>query len=129
MRRSVVDLCNRTDLDDLSQIHHHDLVADIPHDVEIVAYEKISQPVLLLEIGQKIQDLSFDRLVECGDGLVKDYDTRLQCQRTCDVDALAVIGLQHLSDADIADHYVPETNEYITDDSWSIPGRWPTATG
>ena len=74
MRRTLVDRFDRPDLDDPAEIHHDDPVAEILHDVEVVADEDVCRFELVLEIEQEVQDLRLDRFAEGGDRLVEDQE-------------------------------------------------------
>lgn len=47
-------------LNDLSQIHHGDPVADMLHDTKVVGDEEIGEAQLIPKIHQKIKDLGLD---------------------------------------------------------------------
>ena len=63
--------------DDLTQIHHRDLVADMADDTQIVADEQIGQPGLALQTADQVQNLRLNRHIQCRDRLVKDDQFRL----------------------------------------------------
>src|SRR5713226_1461506 len=77
-------------LDDLAQIHHQHALADVLHHGEIVGDEKVSQPALLLEVLQQIDDLRLHRDIERADRLVTDDQLRFHRQRAGDADPLAL---------------------------------------
>src|SRR5258708_7136082 len=62
MLRAAVDRLDRPELDDLAEIHHQHAIAEILHDVEVVADEAIGQTELGLDIDQHVQALRLDRL-------------------------------------------------------------------
>jgi len=61
VRRSVEYLLALTDLDDLSQIHHRDMVRDMANDGKVMRNEQIGESQFLLQLLQKIDDLGLDR--------------------------------------------------------------------
>src|SRR5580704_3587849 len=94
MLRIAVDRLDRPQLDDLAEIHHQHAVAEILHDVEVVADEEVGQAELGLEIDQHVQHLRLDRLVERRHRLVEDDQTWPQRQSARDVDPLALAARQ-----------------------------------
>src|SRR5258708_33915041 len=52
--------------------------------------EDIGEPELRLEIEQQVEDLRLDRLVESGDGFIKDHNPRRDGESASDVDALTL---------------------------------------
>jgi len=64
MARRSEDVCSWSLLDDLPEIHHCDLVAEMLDHAEIVRDEDIGQAALALQPFQQIQDLGLDRDVE-----------------------------------------------------------------
>src|SRR3546814_21188272 len=75
---------------DPSEIHHRDSVRDVPHDGNIVRDEQVSEPQLLLQVLQQVDDLSLHRHVESRNGLVADEIIRFQRERACNSDALTL---------------------------------------
>jgi hypothetical protein len=88
MSRPAKDSPDLTGLDDTAEIHYHDAVADMPHDVEVVGDKEVGQVELAPQIGEQVQDLRLDRFVECRHRLVEDQQPRLERQRAGDVDPL-----------------------------------------
>src|SRR5882724_3667313 len=78
------------DLDDASEIHHGDAMADMRYDREIMRDEQIGEAMLALQIDQEIDHLGLDRDVERGHWLVADDQPRPERQRAGDADALAL---------------------------------------
>ena len=58
------------ELDDLSEIHDGDAVADVLDHREIMRNEEVGELQLLLQVPQQIDDLRLDGDVERRDGLV-----------------------------------------------------------
>ena len=52
------------ELDDATEIHHRDAMADMAHHGEVVADEEIGEPVFLLQVDQQVQHLRLHRHVE-----------------------------------------------------------------
>src|SRR6266481_10144863 len=94
MLRVAVDRLDGAQLDDLAEIHHHHTVAEILHDIEVVADEEVGEAELGLEIDQHVQHLRLDRLVERRHRLVEDDQTWPERQGARDVDALALAARQ-----------------------------------
>jgi hypothetical protein len=90
----AVDRLHGPDLDDLAEIHDQHTVAEILHDVEIVADEHVGEIELGLEIDQHVQHLCLDRLVERRHRLVEDDQPGPQRQRPRDVHPLALTARQ-----------------------------------
>ncbi len=84
----VEDLVARPGLHDPASRHHGHPVAHVTHDREVVGDEEVAHAAFLLEVQEEVEDLSLDRDVEGGDGLVADDELGLQGQGPCDADAL-----------------------------------------
>src|SRR5579864_4608165 len=88
MRRALVDLVPRADLDHLAEIHHGDAIGDMPDDGEIVRNEDVREPEVALQRLEQIHDLRANRNVERRHRLVEDDQLRIQRERARDPDAL-----------------------------------------
>src|SRR5438876_152501 len=77
-------------LHDPAEVHHGHLVCQIADDAQVVGDEEHGQAVRALQLEQELEDLSLDRDVERGQGLVGDEEVRLHGQRAGDADALAL---------------------------------------
>jgi hypothetical protein len=66
------------DLDDLSEIHHHDSAGGLADDAEVVSDEKVGEAQLRLEIHEKIQDLTLNGNIEGRDGFVRHDEARAE---------------------------------------------------
>ena len=66
------------DLDDLSEVHHCDSVANVVDDVECVSDEDECETVLLLDLLEQIQDLGLNGHVQCAGWLVEENELRVQ---------------------------------------------------
>ena len=84
----LVDVVPRPDLDDLAEVHHRDVVGDVPHDREVVRDEDVRQPEVVLQRLEQVHDLRLDRHVERRHRLVEDDQLRVQRERARDADAL-----------------------------------------
>ena len=54
---SQVHVVGRTLLDDLSQVHDGDAVAQVPHHRQVVGDEQVGQPQPVLQFAQEVDDL------------------------------------------------------------------------
>ena len=84
----MVQFDPRGDLDELSQVHDRDPVADVPHHGEVVSDEEIGEAKLFLEFFQEVDDLGLDRHVQSRYRLVADDEARLYRQGPGDADPL-----------------------------------------
>jgi hypothetical protein len=84
----VEDLVARPGLHDAALLHHGDPVAQVTHDSEIVGDDEVAHAAFLLELEEEVEDLSLDRDVQGGHGLVADDELGLQRQGPGDADAL-----------------------------------------
>ena len=90
MLRSSVDLLHSTLFYDLSVPHHHDTIADLVDDIEIMADEQVAQFISVLQFIQQLQDLSLDRYVQSRDRLVRNDELRPCDHGRGDADSLAL---------------------------------------
>src|SRR5215468_4104658 len=90
MFRRRIELTRRCRLDDAAEIHDGDAPADMFDDRQIMGDEEISEPQLLLQVFQEIDDLGLDRYIERGDRLVADDELGFDRERACDADALTL---------------------------------------
>ena len=67
-------------LDDASQIHDGDPIAETAHDGKIVTDEEIGQPQSAAQIAQQAQHRRLHRKIESGSRLVENHQARLQYQ-------------------------------------------------
>ena len=86
--RTLVEVVDTGDLDDLAEVHHRDPVADVPYDGQVVGDEDVGEGELALQIGEQVDDLRLDRDVEGRDGLVADDEPGTQGKGAGDADAL-----------------------------------------
>ena len=82
--RGIEDRRNVAFLDDLSCPHHHDPVADLAHDLDIVSHQHQRQFATPLQFAQEIQDLERHRRIEGRDGFVENEKLRFRGQRPGD---------------------------------------------
>ena len=90
MLRTLEDVIDFADLDDLTLVHHGYPLSDVTDDRQIVRDEQIAQSQFFLQVGQQIDDLRLNRHVECGYRLVEDEHSGLERQRARDAHALAL---------------------------------------
>jgi hypothetical protein len=77
-------------LDDAAQVHHGQPVGDVPGEAEVVGDDQDGQAEVADQAEQQGQDLTPDRGVEAGHGLVGDQHARLQGQCPGDHHPLAL---------------------------------------
>src|SRR5215211_7444597 len=77
-------------LHDLPLVQDVDAIDDLPHDREIVRDEEVTQPELLAELPEEVEDLRLHRDVERGYRLVADDQLRLERERPRDHHSLAL---------------------------------------
>jgi hypothetical protein len=90
VRRPLVDVLARPELDHLAEVHDGDTVRDVPHHGEVVRDEDVREAEVGLERLEQVDDLRADRDVERRDGLVQDQELRVERERAGDADALAL---------------------------------------
>ena len=73
MFRMFKDALIITELYDFSKIHYTDPAADMLYHTQVVRDKQIGQVPLLLQPFQKIDDLSLNTYVQCGNRLIQ-YD-------------------------------------------------------
>ena len=78
------------ELDDPSEVHHRDAMADVLHYRQIMGDEQVGQPELVLQVHQEIDHLRLDGDVESRDRLVPGDEVGAEHQRPRDADALAL---------------------------------------
>ena len=83
------ELVDRRALHDLAGIHHHDLVADLRDDAEIVGDQHDRGAAFVLQLAHQLEDLRLDRDVERCRRLVGDQELRIAGERHRDHHALA----------------------------------------
>ena len=88
MLRCLVDRLHRADFDDLAKVHDHHPVADVANHAEVVRDEEIGQRQPRPEVGQKVQHLRLDRLVQRRHGFIEDQHPRPHRERARDIRAL-----------------------------------------
>src|SRR5207245_1136932 len=77
-------------LDDAAKIHDGHALADMLDDRQIMGNEEISEPQLLLQVLQQIDDLGLDRYVQRRHRLVADNQLGFDRERPRDTDALTL---------------------------------------
>ena len=74
--------------DDLTQIHHGHVIADVLDDGQVVRDEDVGKRKLLLQVDQQVDDLGLDRDIEGRHRFVADDELRAERERPGDADAL-----------------------------------------
>ena len=64
----------------LAQIHDCYVVAHVPDYAQVMAYEQVGEPELLLQVLEEVEDLGLHRDVEGRGGLVQHYELRVEGQ-------------------------------------------------
>ena len=85
-----VDLVRIALLDDLSEIHDSNPVADMADDRQIVGNEEIGDTQLLLQISEQVDHLGLGRDIERAHRLIAHEQFRLEREGPCDSYALAL---------------------------------------
>src|SRR5919197_479319 len=88
MARLRVDLRRRRALYDLAEVHHSDVVGDVPHDGEIMRDEQIREAPPGLKVGEQVQDLRLHGYVERAHRFVAHDELRLDRERARNADPL-----------------------------------------
>ena len=78
MDRIFKDFVGRTFFDQLSKIHHRNIIGNMLYNRHIVRDEHISQSPLLLQILKQIQNLSLNRHIQRGNRLITYDEVRIQ---------------------------------------------------
>ena len=88
MRRRTQHLVDRSPLDDAPEIHHRHVLRQIIDNGKVVRDEKISQPKIVLQRLEQVENLRLHRHVERRSRLVADDQLRLHSERTGNGNAL-----------------------------------------
>ena len=86
--RGTVDLLTCALLDDLAQVHHRDLVTEVPDHAQVVGDEHERDAEVAAQVLQQVHHLGLDGHVQRGHRLVGDDHLRLHRERAGDADAL-----------------------------------------
>src|SRR5438046_429353 len=78
------------ELDDLSQVHDRDAVADVAHHGEVVRDEQVRELEAVLQLFEQVDDLRLNGDIQSGDRLVGDDEVGLHRQGARDADALTL---------------------------------------
>ncbi len=81
---------------DTAQIHHHHLVGDVFHHGKIVADEEIGEVVLLLQVGEEIEDLRLNGNIEGRDRFIEHENFGIEHERPGNGNALALAAGKHV---------------------------------
>src|SRR6202166_329145 len=90
VQRRGIEFARRCGLDDAAEIHHRDAPADMLDDRQVMGDEEISEPDLLLQVLQQIDDLGLDRYIQRRHRLIADDQFGFDRERPRDTDALAL---------------------------------------
>src|SRR3989442_4724777 len=115
MHRALIEPVGRGELDDLSQIHHGDPIGDVTDNTQVVCDEDVGEAEAFLELIQQIQDLGLDRYVERGYRLIGDDKLRVERQRSCEADPLALASGELMRTAAVVLGGEPDDLEKLVD--------------
>ena len=90
MLRLAVERDAVGELGHLAEVHDHDAVRDVPHDVEVVRDEDVRESEVALQVLQQVEYLRLNRDVQRGDRLVADNQLRVDGERARHADSLAL---------------------------------------
>ena len=88
VRRALVDVVPRPDLDDLAEVHDRDAIGDVTDEREVVGDEQVRETEVALQRLEQVDDLRADRDVERRDGLVEHDHLWVERERAGEADAL-----------------------------------------
>ena len=84
------DFVARSDFHDAPEVHHGDVIGDVPDYGEVVSDKEVGEAEFLLEIFEEVQNLRLDGDIERGDGFVGDDDLGVDGECTRDADTLSL---------------------------------------
>ncbi len=90
MSRRTEDACARALLDQLTQIHHRDLISEVLDCRQVMRDEQAREPKVPLQVREQIQYGGLDGHVECTRGLVRHQQPWFGDERPGDADPLAL---------------------------------------
>ena len=70
MERTAEHRIPRRQLHTTAHVHHHDAIADVFHQRQVMCYEYQGQIELPLQILKKINDLGLNRDIQCADRFI-----------------------------------------------------------
>ncbi len=88
MQRCLVKGLAGRKLYDFAQVHDRYAVTDMFHHTQIMGYEEIGQPELILQILEQINHLGLYWNIQRGHGLIADDQFGIKRQRSGDPDSL-----------------------------------------
>ena len=77
-------------LNHVTQVHYAYGVGYVLNHRQIVGYEQIGETELFLKIPEQVDDLCLYRNIQCGDGLIAQYEIGIECKSSCNTDPLAL---------------------------------------
>ncbi len=90
VQRVVVDILFIANFADAAEEHYHHAVCDKVNDRKVMADEQVGHAMLFLERFEQVEHLTLHRNIKRRNGLVADDKLWLQCDGTCNADALAL---------------------------------------
>jgi hypothetical protein len=94
MSRRREQILSPATLDDATEIHDGDLVAQPFHNSQVMRDEEDRESELIAQSCQQRDNRSFDDRVESCDSLICDQNLRLESESTCDSDSLSLASRQ-----------------------------------
>ena len=88
MLRTPIEVLAVRQLDDLSQVHDGDAVADVLHHAQVVRDEEVGQAELGFQLGHQVEHLRLNRHIERGHRFVGDHELGPEHQRPRQADPL-----------------------------------------
>nr|WP_261984436.1 hypothetical protein [Rhodococcus sp. WS3] len=83
-------LVTTAELNDLTQVHHRDPMADLFNDCQVVADEQVTKPETILQVDHEVENACLDGHIEGGNRLISNDKLRLEGKGSSDADALAL---------------------------------------
>ena len=90
MHGIFVNTFARSQLDDVSQVHHGDSIGNVADYREIVGDEDIRKVELFLQVLHQVHNLGLNGYIQCADRLVGNDNLGICRQGSSDADTLAL---------------------------------------
>src|SRR5699024_7724093 len=81
-------LNRRSLLNETAEVHNSDIIREVVNNRKVVGDKDVCEAKLLLELLEKVQNLSLNRNVKSGNRLIADDELRVESQSTSDTDTL-----------------------------------------
>src|SRR5690349_1354105 len=119
----LVELQLWRQLDDLAEVHDEDAIRDVTDDIEVVGDEDVGQPEVLLQVLEQVEDLGLHGDVERRDRLVADDQLRVDGERACDADPLALATRELVRETVVVLGVQPDHLEQLLHTALRLRGR------